>query len=206
MNKTITRTLVSRNINCSELNVDDFVKAMFCDVLEAEEIYNENYCSEYVKSQINFYESKIKFTKDNAYKYASKKWKTQKKQIEYVMEQVNKAKNDFKLGYYDHISFFDFNVNPGSMGISDNCIITISNLTFEKLEKCFNVIKDNEYFKNALGWELIYDTYEGSYRSLSRPQIKLILNDDMQNKMNKEREDLEKSVMNFYRNTTYFGD
>ena len=61
MNKTIIRTLVSRNINCSELNVDDFVKVMFCDVLEAEEIYNENYCSEYVKSQINFYESKIKY-------------------------------------------------------------------------------------------------------------------------------------------------
>lgn len=104
------------------------------------------------------------------------------------------------------MTFFDFKVEPGSIGISDNCIISIDNLTFDKLKKCFEAIKDNRYFKKATGWKLTYEAQDNSYRTCFRPQIKLIVDAETAAQMKKDEEDLTAAVHKFYENTTYFSD
>ena len=148
-----TITLVKReNINCSSMTEDEFVKMMFSDILEAEENYNDIYCSDYVSGIISFFYKNLNWARTRAQKYAEKKWKTEVKRNGYVRQALKDIRKKFtyKNEYYAGISFFDFDVNPGSMGISSNCVLSINNLTFYKLRKCFEEIKNNEYFKRYL--------------------------------------------------------
>ena len=47
MNGYRTITLTSRNINCSTITVKEFISAMFSDLLEAQEKYNDLYIPEW---------------------------------------------------------------------------------------------------------------------------------------------------------------
>ena len=202
-----TITLVSRNINCNTITVDDFVRAMFSDIIEAEEKYNELYVPEWTANQIKYFESGLNNARNNAIKYAEKKWKTQSKRDEYVEKTIKEFRDNYKMNnHYYNLGFFDFDINPGEMGISGNCVLSISELTFDKLRRCFENIKDNEYFKKATGWILTYEAQDGSYCSSFRPQIKLILDDETQKKMDKEAADLTDKVNSFYADVTYWGD
>lgn len=203
-----TITLVSRNINCGTITEDEFIQAMFSDIIEAEEKYNELYIPEHIARKVNRYRSEIERTRKHATEYAEKKWKTEAKRNAYVRQALKDIRKRFtcKNDYYDGISFFDFDVNPGLMGISSNCILSINNLTFDKLRKCFAEIKNNEYFKKALGWALTYQAREDSYRSAFRPQIKLILDEETEKKMHDEAVNLTAAVEKFYEGCTYWGD
>ena len=200
-------TLVSRNINCSTITEEEFVKRMFSDILEAEEKYNDLYIPEWESRKVKNFEDKIAWVKKKATAFAKKKWKTEKKRIDYIESEINKAHKEYKFYtfYYD-LSFFDFNVEPSQMGISGNCIISIKDLTFDKLKKCFAEIKDNRYFKKATGWELTYETLDNSYQVCFRPQIKLIVDEETAAQMKKDEDGLTASVNQFYKGCTYWGD
>lgn len=199
--------LVSRNINCNAISEEEFVKAMFSDLLEAEEKYNELYAPEHVTNIIKSFESHMNREKINAEAYANKTWKTEKKRNAYIMKKLADDRNKFNFNqYYYGLSFFDFNVNPGSISLSSNCTISYDNLTYDKLKKCFNEIKNNEYFKKATGWVLTYEAHVDSYQTCFRPQIKLIVDEETQKKMNEDAENLTKAVNKFYSGCTYFGD
>lgn len=200
-------TLVQRNINCSTITEAEFVQAMFSDVLEAEEKYNDLYIPEWETHKIKTFEERLMWTKKKAIDFASKKWKTEKKRTEYVNSEVEKFKKNYKMdSFFYGLGFFDFKVEPGSMGISGSCIISIEDFTFDKLKKCFEAIKDNHYFKKATGWKLTYEAHDNSYRVCFRPQIKLIVDEETAAQMKKDEEDLTAAVHKFYENTTYFGD
>ena len=200
-------TLVSRNINCSTITEEEFVKRMFSDILEAEEKYNDLYIPEWESRKVKNFEDKIAWVKKKATAFAKKKWKTEKKRIDYIESEINKAHKEYKFDtFYYGLSFFDFNVEPGQMGISGNCIISIKELTFDKLKKCFAEIKDNRYFKKATGWELTYETLDNSYQVCFRPQIKLIVDEETVAQMKKDEDDLTVSVNQFYKGCTHWGD
>lgn len=207
MENYITRTLVSRNIDCSTITREEFVKAMFSDFLEAQEKYNELYIPEWEAWKLKNFEDRMKWTRKRAVEYAEKKWKTDRKRNEYIEKTVNEARKEYKINnYYDDLSFFDFDVNPGKNVLSGNCCISYDKLTPSKLEKCFEEIKDNKYFKKATGWELTYEAYENSYRVSGRPEIKLIVDDETAAEMKKEAEDLAEDIRCFYKNCHYWGD
>ena len=199
--------LVTRDIDCSTITEEEFVRAMFSDILEAEEKYNELYTPEHIAGILDYYDYTIRTTKERATKYAEKKWKTEQKRNEYIQSEIKKARENYKIDrfYYD-LSFFDFDVNPGEMGLSGNCCISIRELTIKKLINCFNEVKDNKYFKKAKGWRLTYECPENSYRAAFRPQIKLIVDDETQAQMDQDAKNLTDSVNKFYEGCTYWGD
>ena len=199
--------LVSRNIDCSTITADEFTSAMFSDFLEAQEKYNELYIPEWEANKLKTFELYMECTKKNAIKFAEKKWKTERKRNMFINSAMYQAKRDYKMNdYYSDLGFFDFDVNPGEMGLSGNCCIGYKNLTYEKLLNCFNEIKDNKYFKQAKGWKFTYEASENSYRCSFRPQIKLIVNNEVAAQMKKDADDLTASVNKFYENCHYWGD
>lgn len=200
-------TLTSRNIDCSNITVDEFISMMNSDLLEAQEKYNELYIPEWEAYKLRRFNESLIAIHNRAIKFAEKKWKTEKKRNAYIKREVNKARKEYKFDsfYYD-LSFFDFKVNPGDMGISDNCILSYRDLTPNKLRRCFENIKDNKYFKKAKGWTLTYECSENSYRTSFRPQIKLIVDSETEAQMKHDEEVLTNAVNEFYKGCQYWGD
>lgn len=193
--------LISRNVDCSKLNEEQFVQMMFSDMLEAQEKFYDMYSKTFVINCIKNFNSRYNTVVNSARKFAEKKWKTEKRRNQYITESINKSKDDImRINYYsDSLSFFDFDVFPGHMGISYDCILDYKDLTFDKLHRCFNYIKDSDYFKHAKGWQLVY--HPGS-----RSQIELILDDDYQKKADDAEKTLADSINKFYEGTNYWGD
>jgi hypothetical protein len=207
MNDYRTITLVSRNINCSTITVEEFIRAMFSDLLEAEEKYNELYIPEWEDKKFKDFAYHLKCIRKRAINFAEKKWKTEKKRNEYIKNEVKKARENYKFdNFFYGLSFFDFDVNPGEMGIPSDCIISYNELTPEKLRRCFEKIKDNKYFKKALGWKLTYEAYDNSYKVCSRPEIKLIVDKNTMTEMYEDKNKLIDSVYRFYEGCKYWGD
>lgn len=193
--------LISRNVNCSNLSEDQFVQMLFSDLLEAEEVFNETYSIKFIKRCIENYNNNYSRLISRAKAFAEKNWKTEKRQKQYINEVINKEKDHetaISLNF-DKLSFFDFNVFPGSMGISYDCVLSYKDLTFDKLHKCFNCIKESDYFKHAKGWQLVYHP---GFRS----QIELILDDEYQKKADDANDALARAVEKFYKGTHYWGD
>ena len=202
-----TITLTTRNINCSTITEEEFVKAMFSDFLEAEEKYNDLYIPEWEASKVKNYFSRLEYIRGWATRIAEKKWKTEKKRTAFVEKEVEKAKKEYKLDdfYYD-LSFFDFKVNFGEMCLSGNCCISYKELTPTKLRRCFEEVKNNKYFKKATGWKFTYEASNNSYRTCFRPHIELIVDETTAAQIKKAEEDLTASVNKFYEGCTYWGD
>lgn len=207
MNDYRTVVLVKRNADCANISADDFVNAMFSDLLEAEENYNELYVPEYVASILRNYESFVNSYRKQAIKYAEKKWKTEKKRNEYINKEVIAARKKYNMNsFYYSLSFFDFDVHPETNGLSGDCCLSIDRLTFNSLYRCYEAVKDNYYFKNASGWTLEYKCNENDHRVSSRPYIKLILPDSVQAEYEKAEKDLADDIARFYSNCHYWGD
>ena len=207
MNDYRTITLTSRNINCSTITAEEFIQAMFSDFLEAEEKYNDLYIPEWEAYKVKNFNDRMVWVRNWATKIAEKKWKTEKKRTAFIEKEVEKARKEYKIDsfYYD-LSFFDFKVNPGEMGISCDCSISYKELTPAKLRRCYEAVKDNKYFKKATGWKLTYEASNNSHKVCFRPHIELIVDTDTAAQMKKDADDLTASVNNFYKNCTYWGD
>jgi len=207
MNDYRTITLTSRNINCSNITAEEFIKAMFSDFLEAEEKYNDLYIPEWEAQKVKDFNNRLTSVRNRAMKIAEKKWKTEKKRNAFIENEVKKFRKEYKISdFYYSLSFFDFKVNPGEMGISGACSISYNDLTPNNLRRCFETVKDNKYFKKAMGWKLTYTASSNSYRSSFRPHIELIVDADTATQMKKDADDLTASVNNFYKGCTYWGD
>lgn len=192
-----TAILVTReNIVCSELTKEQFVTMMMEDLkkapIKSEEIFRPELEAEFYHNQ----ELHLEYVEKRAREFASKKWKTDKRREQYVMEILEKEQR--KRYEFNAVSFFDFKLNPFSNGISDNCILRV-NTTEEKLGRCFDEITNNKYWITATGWQLIE---ERNFRS----QIKLIMPDEMNELYRKEEEGLANAIANFYAGSNYWGD
>ena len=207
MNDYRTITLTSRNINCSTITAEEFIQAMFSDFLEAEEKYNDLYIPEWEAYKVKSFNDRMVGVRNWATKIAEKKWKTEKKRTAFIEKEVEKARKDYKIDsfYYD-LSFFDFKVNPGEMGISGACSISYKELTPAKLRRCYEAVKDNKYFKKATGWKLTYEASNNSHKVCFRPHIELIVDTETAAQMKRDADDLTASVNNFYKGCTYWGD
>jgi hypothetical protein len=207
MNDYRTITLVSRNINCSTITADEFIAAMFSDFLEAEEKYNDLYIPEWEACKVKSYFNRINYIRKWATGVAEKKWKTEKRRNIFIEDEVTKARENYNFDdFYYSLSFFDFDVNPGKMGISGDCCISYKELTPNKLLRCFESVKDNKYFKKAFGWKFTYEASNNSHRTCFRPHIELITDEETAAQMKKDAENLTESVRKFYEGCHYWGD
>lgn len=188
--------LVTRTVKCSELTKEQFVEMMMEDlrnsVIKSEEVFKP-----FEEALHNTHMADIrKYVENRARNFASNKWKTEKRREKYVADEL--AKVDSHPFVFRPVSFFDFNVEPGTNGISDDCILNV-NSTEEHLKRCFEAIHNNRYFLDATGWELVENR---SFRS----KIKLILSPEMEAAYRGEIEDLNKAMDEFYKCTPFYGD
>jgi hypothetical protein len=207
MNNYRLITLTSRNIDCSNITPEQFISAMFSDFLEAEEKYNDLYIPEWEAYKVKSFFDRLTYICKWAKGIAEKKWKTEKKRNEFIEKEVEKARKEYTIDsfYYD-LSFFDFDVNPGEMGISGACSISYKELTPTTLRRCYEAVKDNKYFKQAHGWKLTYEASNNSYKVCFRPHIELIVDADVEAQMKHDEEVLTNAVNEFYKGCKYWGD
>lgn len=192
-----TAVLITReNIKCSELTKEQFVTMMMEDlknsVIKSEEIFRPELEAQFYHNQ----EQHREYVEKRAREYACKKWKTDKKRDQYVLDVLSKEKTN--VFEFHPVSYFDFKLNPHENYISGSCCLNVDS-SEEKLERCYDMIKDNKYFLSATGWELIE---ERSFRS----KIKLIMPDEMNEMYRKEEEGLANAIANFYADCKYCGD
>lgn len=191
-----TAILISREIKCSELTKEQFVDLMGQDLTNALhediKIFRPELEAQFYHNQ----EQHLEYVEKRAREFAAKKWKTDKKRDKYVMDVL--AKEPRKRYEFNAVTFFDFDVEPWKNGISGSCILHPCE-TIENLERCFEYIKDNVYFKAAKGWQLI------DHRN-SRPEIKLILDEEMETKYKNDERGLSDAIARFYANSNYWGD
>jgi hypothetical protein len=69
----------------------------------------------------------------------------------------------------------------------------------DKVDKCYERVKDNEYFKKIVGWEIIYVPSQRNY-------FKFITDAETEKEMNARIAAHIRSVHDFYENATYWGD
>jgi hypothetical protein len=192
-----TAVLITReNIKCSELTKEQFVTMMMEDlknsVIKSEEIFRPELEAQFYHNQ----EQHLEYVESRARKYACKKWKTDKRRDQYVLDVLSKEKRN--IFEFRPVSYFDFKLNPSQNYISDSCVLRV-NTTEDKLEHCYDMIKDNKYFLSATGWELIEER-------CSRSQIKLIMPDEMVEMYRKEERGLCEAISKFYAGSNYWGD
>ena len=191
------KTLITRTINCSTLTKEKFVELMTEDLKKAVVEY-DNYWLPIDTKRYNENVNRIRAnTLKRAIEFAAKKWKTEKKRQAYIDSEMTNFK-DPKF-YYDALEYFDFNLTPWSNSLSGDCILRCDNISSINLERCYDKIKDNKYFKRGLGW-ILEDHHH------SRPQIKLILPPEVQREFDNDGKKLAEDIARFYEGCTYFGD
>lgn len=197
-------TLIRReNIDCSTLSKDEFVNLMNEDLHKAIEEYgkvikplNDEKLKKFIDVDIN-----------KAINFAEKKYKSQKKRDEYIENaRKNTESKKYLLEDYKRITF-DLRLDKNDISMSEYLILNI-NTTKDQLEKCFNEIKDNRYFKKAIGWAFKYESNNKEkigYYSY-RPYIDLLLNETSKEEEQRDTQVLTQSVKDFYTNSKYWGD
>lgn len=198
--------LVERNVEVKNLTKDEFVTKMSEDITNAINTY-QVMCDEYNKvAEVETTNRNLERFCDEAEKLFTefKRESTrQRKREAYVNEKMAKYNHFHKLS---GISYFDLDCEPGKNGLSSSCCISFNNM-MDILPRTFESIKDNKYFKGALGWKLGYD--ESSFHKgfcSTRPQIYLTLPVELEIQFKAEASKLAQEITDFYRTARYCGD
>ena len=203
-----TKVLIKREFSegyyVQEEKRDWFVKLLRLDVNKAIEEWERLQRPIYSINTIEWFNKYFNQKKEKYQKYAESKWKRPNKQIEYInsciQSDIYKMAQSIISGWDTHsIKYFDFKVFPGTQGINEWCIIRKERLDDESLIKCWEIIRESEYFQHAQGWQLEYDGH-------TRPQIKMILPKEWAKKAEQAEESLSRAIENFYSNSNYWGD
>lgn len=186
-------------INCANISEEDFIDYMMEDLREADLIHYDE-----LKTRFDEKHQVLPNYLYNRYEQeANKRWKTAAKRDAFMDARLKEWQN--APFHYNHL-YFDMDLNPTSVGISDNCILRTENLIRAKLAKCFDEIKDNKYFTKANGWRLVSACDKNEYNLKWRPFVELIIPEDTKQQMRDEEENLRQSVNRFYDGCKYFGD
>ena len=191
------KVLITRKVDCSSISKDEFVRMMSEDLHNAVIEYDNYWKPIYAERCKKYIEDSRSSALKRATTYAEKKWKTECKRKEYIDNEMSKF-TVHEL-WYDKLTFFDFDVEPRKNGISGSCCLHCNNISNSQLEKCFDEIKNNKYFKQALGW-ILEDHHN------FRPQIILILPKNVQEEFDNDEKKLADDIARFYQGCRYWGD
>lgn len=200
--------LIERNIKIAEISSEEFAETLYNDIMEAEKFYQGMNNPVLEANYIKRTKEKRQRDLEKAIIYANNTWKTEKRRNQYIEEYKAKIDKPIEIpsGVRDSLKYFDYTISPWSMG-ADACF-RIESLTKEEISQVHNKSEWSEWFKNAIGYRLTYDTRIGgdTYTCTTRPQIELIFNEEWTAKWEAGTKGLDTAVTNFYANTTYFGD
>lgn len=204
MIEVIYKNVFPKDYLTKEENKIWFIKYLRRDILKAVELWDKKHLPEYKIGLANSFVEGIERVRTRATKEAEERYKTERKRTEYINEclanYITSASKELnECSRYNAITFFDIDLEPWTNSINGHCILNVNNLSDEKLEACWNAIKDNVYFKEAEGWRFEYD-------GCCRPQIKLQLPKNIQKQFDAEEEGLNRAIDNFYKGCKYWGD
>lgn len=199
--------LVERHIDCSTLDSATFTKYITEDLLRADKIYSDMR-EPFIRKE---HENRIKQHEDNIRRIADLKYKRQSSKDKFIEQEFATIKRD--ADYKSTLSFVDFKPEDSALGISSCCVLPVDNVE-DIAPNCFEVVKDNKYFKNAKGWVIKYETListvngvvDYGLRNSFRAYVETILDNDLQKERDNRWSETVNSVAHFYEGCTYFGD
>ena len=198
--------IVERNVEIANLSKEQFVAMMAEDITNAINTY-QVMCDKYNKV------AEVETTNRNLERFYNE---AEKLFTEFKRESTRLRKREAyvnkKMAKYNHfhklsgISYFDLDCEPGKNGLSGCCCISFKDM-MDVLPRTFEYLKDNKYFKGAIGWKLGYDdsSFHKGFCS-SRPQIYLTLPVELEIQFKAEASNLAREIADFYRDARYFGD
>lgn len=145
------------------------------------------------------------------YEYADKKYKRQTNRDKYIDKEMKAWEalpmNRKFWAHHETISFVDYQFEPHAIGISSNCVVH-TNAGRSVYEAMYEEVKNNEYFKQAIGLSIVItiDTDEKYINSHFRPHAKLVLSADNEKEYAEAEAKLTENVANFYSGCKYWGD
>ena len=204
MKEIILKNTFPKGEYSKEENKKWFIIMLRRSIMEAVKVWDKKHKPAFIVKQVENFTHYVQLRKEKLTKEAETKYKTQNKREEYINTYLAEYISKWTPGLaqnkgYQEISFFDFDVEPGTNYIHGTCVLDINDLSDKKLEACWNDIKDNEYFKEAEGLQFEYD-------GIGRPQITLRLSRQMQKQFDQAKENLGKTIANFYSGSNYWGD
>jgi hypothetical protein len=188
-------------IDLANMTKDEFIKTMSEDLNRAQANYEELMAEPMRKARAEYLEKE----RERHTKFAKSKWKTEKHQNRYIDEMMSKAEAS---GNYTNLSriYFDIKPEKGRMGIAGCCSLYPGD-SESKLSRCFDEIKDSKYFRGGHGWVFRYEGLSMNFPiSCCRPDIDILLPDDLAAEQKQDEKNLNAAVAKFYEGTTYFGD
>lgn len=199
-------SLVKRMVDCSKISFEEFLLMITTDINSALVEYDRLYIPWLKDARKREYEYRLNSTRSRAEEFALRKWKTESRRQKYIDNAIQEFKDNFKTGNnYNRLSFFDFDTDPSKM--SSTAVISVESINNKNyMHRIYDALVNSKYFTKGIGWELCYQASEKSYDIAFRPQIKLIVTDQVAQEMETDRQNLNKSVSEFYANTVYFGD
>ena len=143
--------------------------------------------------------------------YANDHYKRQTNRDKYIDKEM-KAWEALPMyrkfwSHNESIGYVDYQFDPRAMGIPSVCIVD-TKADRDAYETMYEMIKDNEYFKQATGLSIVItiDTDEKYITSHFRPHAKLVLPAKIEKQYTDAERSLTEDVARFYEGCTYFGD
>jgi hypothetical protein len=195
-------TLATREIGrkVSELSKQEFISMMIEDIATAKTAYrqwsDENAERMYINDFANFNrirEYNIQRIVDKSYN----KYKREVNRLRWVDQEVAKLPTTYErqsCHYGEDLTYMDWDIEPSSMRSS--CITLDDNIE-ERFNRIYEESKNNKYFNNCIGWNIVYEF---------RPHIEFLLSDELQNEWTADQSRLANDVARFYEGTQYWGD
>lgn len=210
-----TVTLVSRDVDCSTITKEQFIKYIREDFNKATEAYNENIqpvLNEYLLKNL-----KDKLNKNVAYaeKYAKEKYKRESSAKKYIDKIKNETiKNRLKKNAT--IDNFRFYYNESDT-IPEECIIREQYINSNnRLSRAYQYCKESKYFNESKGWEFKFDYTQRKFNGdtdysilfgLNFPYISLKIDEKRQNEIDQYKREMDAAIAKEYEDTSrYFGD
>ena len=187
-------------LDLANMTCDKFIKTMSEDLMKAQANYKELMAEPLRKARAEYLERE----RQDATKFAKSKWKTEKRQNQYIDEMMAKAEasSNYTDGNLSRI-WFDIKPDKGQMGIAGCCSLYPGDPE-GKLGRCFDEIKDSKYFRGGFGWAFRYEAHSRDYPfSCFRPYIDILLPEELEREQKQDEEDLNESVAKFYEGCRY---
>lgn len=199
-------TLISREVKCGELCKTQFIQKLLEDIITAEKYYSELIEPEIQKSK----EQYIARVTERITKEAQKRYKRISNQDKYIKENLEKEISSYNNCTKDNLDYADLKVEFGKNGIASCCIISFNDALkgiHFGMSECFDYIENNKFWKGANGWKIEYESWsKDSFKSSGRPQITLILPEELQNEADRLEKGLADDIARFYSCSNYWGD
>lgn len=184
-------TLVARNVDCSNITKDEFVQAIkeiVTVAMDAWYNYQLPQCEEYNKQYVADQQARI-------IDFANKKYKRPSYRNAYIEKAISEIDTN-KSKPYD-LGPVLFDVEPDRLGTPLNCYINMDNP--DRIEACYEYVKDNPYFKKITGWKITRHCGCSSFEFETDPETKA--------DMDKRVKELTTTMTDYYSdNNRYYGD